>query len=99
LTGGMLPMSRPAAPTLRERSPVRRLMSSYLAFAFSCRSFWSERTKATPVAKKRHKYGKLALEASVENRRENLKKSLDVRAEIPCFLGFFALHARFALVL
>ena len=58
-------MSRPAAPTLRERSPVRRLMSSYLAFAFSCRSFWSERTKEAPVAKKRHKYGKLAYEASV----------------------------------
>jgi hypothetical protein len=42
--------------------------------------------------------GKLAVEARSEKRRENLKKSLDVRAGMPCFLGFFALHARFALV-
>ena len=51
------------------------------------------------MAKKHHKYGKLACEASAENRRENLKKSLDVRADMPCFLGFFAFQTRFALVL
>jgi hypothetical protein len=85
------------------------------------------------VAKKRHKYGKLALEASVKNRRENLPPlppcgggvafcnnpcfsrekrmflvflcffpgkfaCFSLSAFRACFLGFFALHARFALV-
>jgi hypothetical protein len=48
--------------------------------------------------KERLIFGKLDGEASVKNRRENLKKLLDVRAGMPCFLGVFALHARFALV-
>jgi len=54
-------------------------MSSYLAFALSCRSFWSERTKAAPVAKKHHKYSKLAYEASFETRRKDPKNFLGVR--------------------
>jgi len=46
------------------------------------------------VAKKHHKYGKLAYEASVKNRRENLLFLPFWQAVLACFIGFL----RFAFV-